>query len=184
MTAVPSLAHTVPAGHRRVDRGTAASTMPDLAPLFPVLLATHVGLAVALFVPSLVLPFTLRSRRGSEGRPGGVVRGLLWVQANGTTIIGVGLAITGISMLLVLGPAFLEQPWLMVSLATYAVTAVVVFAYQRPSLRSLLRRGPGPTDEERAVWREGARRQRYIAYGVTTAVGLIAFLMMSKPALW
>ena len=29
-----------------------------------------------------------------------------------------------------------------------------------------------------------ARRQRYVAYGITTAVGLIAFLMSTKPALW
>lgn len=158
--------------------------MPNLSALFPLLLATHIGLAIALFVPGLVLPFTLRSRRESDGPPGRIVRGLLWVQANGTVIIGAGLAATGVSMLLVLGPRLLEQPWLLVSLATYAVTAVVVFFVQRPDLRSLLRRGPGPTDEERATWRAGARRQRYIAYGITTAVGLIAFLMMSKPTLW
>lgn len=158
--------------------------MTDLSQLFPVLLATHVGLAIALFVPGLVLPFTLRSRRTTDAPPGRAVRGLLWLQANGTVIIGAGLAATGVSMLLVLGPRLVEQPWLLVSLATYGVTAVVVFFVQRPNLRALLRRGPGPTDEERETWRSGARRQRYIAYGITTAVGLIAFLMMSKPTLW
>jgi hypothetical protein len=158
--------------------------MPNLIALFPVLLAAHVSLAVALFVPGLVLPFTLRSRRGTERPPGRVVRGLLWLQANGTAIIGAGLAATGIGMLLVVGPRLLEEPWLLVSLATYAITAVVVFFIQRPSLRSLLGRGPGPSDQDRVAWREGARRQRYIAYGITTAVGLIAFLMMSKPVLW
>jgi hypothetical protein len=87
-------------------------------------------------------------------------------------------------MLTVLGPRMLEQPWLMVSLVTYAVVAVVAFAIQRPSLRRLLRREAITTDEDRARWREGAKRQRYVAYGITTAVGLIAFLMSQKPDLW
>ena len=78
----------------------------------------------------------------------------------------------------------LEQPWLLVSLATYAVTAVVVFVIQRPTLRGLVRRDGIESDTDREAWRARARRQRYIAYGVTTAVGLIAFLMSTKPALW
>ena len=87
-------------------------------------------------------------------------------------------------MIAVLGPRMLEQPWLLISLATYAVTAVVVFAIQRPALRGLVRRDGIETDTEREAWRDRARRQRYIAYGVTTAVGLIAFLMSTKPVLW
>jgi uncharacterized membrane protein len=78
----------------------------------------------------------------------------------------------------------LEQPWLLVSLATYAVTAVVVFVIQRPTLRGLVRRDGIESDTDRDAWRARARRQRYIAYGVTTAVGLIAFLMSTKPVLW
>ena len=151
--------------------------------LFPVLLTTHVALAIALFIPGLVLPFTLRSRRDA-GEPGRVVRGLLWVQTHGTLVIGVGLAVTGIGMVAVLGPQLLEQPWLLVGLGTYAVTAAVILVVQRPSLQDLLGRGQGRTHEERLAWRAGARRQRYIAYGITTAVGLIAFLMSTKPALW
>lgn len=151
--------------------------------LFPVLLTAHVALAIALFVPGLVLPFTLRSRRDA-GEPGRLVRALLWVQTHGTLIIGIGLAATGIGMIAVLGPQLLEQPWLLVGLGTYAVTAGVVLLVQRPSLGDLLRRGQGRTDEDRVAWRAGARRQRYIAYGITTAVGLIAFLMSTKPSLW
>lgn len=154
-----------------------------MPPLFPLLLATHVTLAIALLVPGLLLPFTLRGR-SAEAEPGRVVRGLLWVQTHGTLIIGAGLAATGLAMLWVLGPRLLEQPWLLVALAVYAITAAVVFFVQRPSLRVLLGRGPERTDEEQSAWRAQARRQRYIAYGITTAVGLIAFLMSTKPTLW
>lgn len=162
--------------------------MPDLSSLFPAILATHVTLAIALFLPSLLLPFTLRNRRVSAGYdaplPGRLVRALLWIQAHGTIVIGIGLAFTGIAMIAVLGPRMLEQPWLLVSLVTYAIAAIVVFAIQRPSLRRLVRPQAIETDKDREAWRDRARRQRYIAYGVTTAVGLIAFLMSTKPVLW
>jgi uncharacterized membrane protein len=162
--------------------------MPDLSSLFPIILGTHITLAIALFVPSLLLPFTLRNRLVAQGydapAPGRFVRVLLWIQAHGTVVIGIGLAITGIAMIAVLGPRMLEQPWLLVSLATYAVTAIVAFAIQRPTLRRLVRREAIETDQDREAWRATARRQRYIAYGITTAVGLIAFLMSTKPVLW
>jgi uncharacterized membrane protein len=162
--------------------------MADLSTLFPLILATHVTLAVALFVPSLLLPFTLRNRSVAVGyeapAPGPFVRLLLWIQAHGTLAIGVGLAITGAAMLVVLGPRMLEQPWLLVSLATYALTAVVAFSIQRPGLRRLARREGIDTDADREAWKSRARRQRYVAYAITSAVGLIAFLMSTKPALW
>jgi uncharacterized membrane protein len=162
--------------------------MPNLAPLFPIILATHITLAVALFVPSLLLPFTLRNRLVNAGyqapQPGRFVRALLWAQAHGTIVIGAGLAITGLSMIAVLGTRMLEQPWLLVSLLTYAITALVAFAVQRPSLRRLLRRENIETEADREAWRARARRQRYVAYGITTAVGLIGFLMSTKPVLW
>jgi hypothetical protein len=162
--------------------------MPDLSSFFPLVLGTHITLAIALFVPSLLLPFTLRSRSVNAGsqaqEPGRMVRAMLWMQAHGTVVIGTGLALTGIAMIAVLGPRMLEQPWLLVSLATYAIAAIVAFAFQRPSLRRLLRREDVRDDRDRAAWREGAKRQRYVAYAITTAVGLIAFLMSTKPVLW
>ena len=55
-----------------------ADEMPDLSPLFPLILATHITLAIALFVPSLLLPFTLRNRLVNAGyeapEPSGFVR--------------------------------------------------------------------------------------------------------------
>jgi predicted integral membrane protein DUF2269 len=162
--------------------------MPDPAALFPAILATHVTLAIALLVPSLLLPFTLRNRSVAPGaapdHPGRLVRTMAWTQAHGTVVIGVGLAITGVAMIAVLGPRILEQPWLLVSLATYAIAATVAFAVQRPALRRLQARNGIETDADREAWRDRARRQRYLAYGLTTAVGLIAFLMSTKPQLW
>jgi hypothetical protein len=162
--------------------------MPDLSSLFPLVLATHISLAIALFVPSLLLPFTLRSRLVSRGydapQPGRFVGLMTAMQARGTIAIGIGLALTGATMVLVLGPRILQQPWLMVSLATYAIAAFVAFAIQRPTLRRLARREGIETDEDREAWRAKARGQRYLAYAITTAVGLIAFLMSTKPVLW
>ena len=162
--------------------------MPDLSSFFPYILGTHITLAIALFLPSLLLPFTLRNRLVNAGydapAPGRFVRVMMWLQAHGTIVIGAGLALTGLLMIAVLGPQMLRQPWLLVSLATYAITAVVAFAIQRPTLRRLVRRDQIETDEDRERWRERARRQRYIAYAITTAVGFIAFMMSTKPVLW
>jgi hypothetical protein len=82
--------------------------MPDLSSLFPAILATHITLAICLLVPSVLLPFTLRNRsvapNAAPEHPGRVVRGLSWAQAHGTIVIGAGLALTGIAMIVVLGP--------------------------------------------------------------------------------
>ena len=127
--------------------------MPDLSSYFPLILGTHITLAIALFLPSLLLPFTLRNRLVNQGYdappPGRFVGAMLWLQAHGTIVIGTGLALTGLAMIAVLGPQMLRQPWLLVSLATYAITAVVAFAIQRPTLRRLVRRDQIETDADR-----------------------------------
>jgi hypothetical protein len=150
--------------------------------LFPVLLIVHVVLAVALFVPSLLLPFAFRARRGSL-RPessGPLVRFLLALQARGTFWIGLGLALSGIALIAVIGPSVLAQPWLLVALGIYALNLVLAYFIQVPRLRSLigLRNGSDPR------WPALARRQRYISYVMAGLVGTIGFLMSTKPALW
>jgi uncharacterized membrane protein len=156
------------------------------ADLFPILLTAHIILAVSLFVPAFALPFTMRTR-GTDGDPvvggnkGRVVRGLIWLEAHGTVIIGVGVAITGMGMLFILGTAFLEQPWLLLALSLYAVILLVAFFIQRPGIRRLLGLREAATEEEKERWRARARRQRYISYGMAAAIGLIGWLMMSKP---
>ncbi|HWH24843.1 MAG TPA: hypothetical protein VNW68_08135 [Candidatus Limnocylindria bacterium] len=150
--------------------------------LLPVVLAIHITLAVCLLLPSLVLPFTLRSK-GPSVSHGRFVGGLFRLQRNGSLVIGAGLAITGVGMLLVLGPQLLGQPWLMLALAIYAANLLLAFFVQRPGLRRLIGMSAEMTETERQSWRLRARRQRYVSYAMAAAVGLIAFLMSSKPSL-
>jgi uncharacterized membrane protein len=156
------------------------------AELFPVLLTTHIVLAVSLFIPAFLLPFTMRTR-GVDGEPivggqqGRLVRTLVWLEAHGTLIIGAGVAITGVGMLLILGAAFLDQPWLLLALSIYASILLVAFFIQRPGVRRLLGLREAATEEEKERWRVRARRQRYISYGMAAAIGVIGWLMMSKP---
>ena len=153
------------------------------------LLVVHVTLAISLFVPSLLLPFALRPRLwngrggtapGDEGR-GRVVRGLLWLQANGTLPLGIGLGLSGAGLVLLLGVSLLSQPWLLVALAIYAVDLLLAFFVQRPGFHRLatMRRR---SDDSAAV--ASARRQRYLSYLMAGLIGAIGFLMSTKPTLW
>ena len=150
-------------------------------PLVPVLLAVHIALALALLLPSILLPFALRSMRISGEAPGPLVRVLLAVQGRGTMLVGVGLAVSGAALVLALGTGLLSQPWLLVALAIYAVNLAVAFFIQRPSLRRLLGVRSAAAD---GVWEARARRQRYISYVLGTLTGVIGFLMSTKPRLW
>ena len=152
-----------------------------MAQLFPVLLVTHITLAVSLFLPSILLPFALRTRRAAAESPNRFVRFLLWMQAHGTVVIGAGLALTGVGLLSVLGAQLLSQPWLLLALAIYAGNLVLAFFVQRPNLRRLI--GVRAAADDR-VWQARARRQRYVSYAMAALVGTIGFLMSTKPALW
>src|SRR5262245_65870945 len=98
-------------------------------------------LAIALFVPSVLLPFALRPKAwngrggtdpGDEGRSR-FVRGLLWLQARGTLPLGIGLGLTGAGLVLLLGVSLLAQPWLLVALAIYALDLRLAYFVQRPA---------------------------------------------------
>jgi Predicted integral membrane protein (DUF2269) len=148
---------------------------------FPVLLVLHIVLAVSLFVPSILLPFALRTRRAAAESSNRFVRFLLWMQAHGTLVIGVGLAATGIGLVTVLGGQLLGQPWLLVALAIYAANLALAFFVQRPNLRRLV--GIRAAADDRA-WLDRAKRQRYVSYAMAGLVGTIGFLMSTKPKLW
>src|SRR5687767_3588075 len=145
---------------------------------FPILLITHIVLAVSLLLPSVLLPFVLRR---SSGPPGPVNSALLAMQGTGTLVIGAGLAITGIAMLWILGPELLTQPWLLVALLLYAINLVVAAVISRPNLRRLIGLRESGDDE---AWRRRARQQRLVAYGMAGTIGVIGFLMSTKPTLW
>lgn len=149
------------------------------ASLFPVLLIAHITLAVSLFLPSILLPFALRTRRATVESEHGVVRGLLWVQSHGTVVIGAGLALTGLGLVAVLGPSLLGQPWLLVALVVYFANLAIAFFIQRPNLRRLIGIKAAPDDR---TWLERAKRQRYISYLMAGLVGVIGFLMSTKPS--
>jgi uncharacterized membrane protein len=148
-------------------------------PILPVLLAAHIGLAITLLVPSIVLPFALRRTAG--GGLGRWTGGLLRLQRDFSAWIGLGVAVTGVGLVLVLGTALLAEPWLAIALAIYGVDIVIAFLVQRPGLRRLVRGAASDADEAGAPWRARARTQRYVSYLMAAAIGLIAFLMMSKP---
>ena len=155
----------------------------NLGPFLPILIAAHVVLAISLFLPSILLPFALRLRGGQwQQQQGRVSRALFWLQRNGTLVVGAGLAVTGVAMLMVLGPQLLSQPWLSIALTIYAANLVLAFFVQRPALARLLGMRPLSTDAERNRWRDWAKRQRYVSYLMAGLVGLIAFLMSTKPS--
>jgi hypothetical protein len=147
---------------------------------FPILLAVHITLAVGLLLPSVVLPFVLRR---SSGAPGPATRALMAMQGTGTVVIAGGLALTGAAMLWILGPELLTRPWLLVALALYAVNLAVAAFISRPNLRRLIGLGGAGAGGD-AAWQRRARQQRYVAYGMAAAIGLIGFLMSAKPDLW
>ena len=149
------------------------------AALFPVLLATHVLLAVSLFLPSILLPFALRTRRAAVESESGLVRTLLWGQSHGTLVIGAGLALTGVGLIASLGPTVLQQPWLLAALVIYVLNLGLAFFIQRPNLRRLV--GIKAAADDR-VWLDRARRQRYVSYLMAGLVGVIGFLMSTKPS--
>jgi hypothetical protein len=148
---------------------------------FPILVGTHIVLAVGLFLPSILLPFALRARRATVDSASRLVQALLWAQTHGTLVVGAGLALTGLGLMAVLGPEIIRQPWLLAALAIYHVDLGIAFFIQRPSLRQLVRIRAAADD---LAWRTRARRQRYLSYLMAGLVGTIGFLMSSKPVLW
>jgi hypothetical protein len=148
---------------------------------FPILLGAHIILAVSLILPSILLPFALRTRRATVESENRGVQGLLWAQTHGTIAIGIGLALTGLGLVASLGSSLLAQPWLLLALTIYFINLGIAFFVQRPNLRRLVGIRAAADDK---TWLERARRQRYVSYLMAGLVGTIGFLMSSKPVLW
>ena len=72
----------------------------------------------------------------------------------------------------------LTQPWLLVAILIYFANLAIAFFIQRPNLRRLVGIKAAADD---AVWKERARRQRYVSYLMAALVGVIGFLMSTKP---
>lgn len=148
--------------------------------LVPLLIVAHVSLAILLFLPNLVAPFVLR-RDSATQASGRLARTVLILQGPGSFWIGLGVALTGIALIVTIGLDLLGQPWLLVAIGLYAANLVVATVVARPNLRRLLGVS-GAIDQ--ATWARLARRQRYLAYAMGGIIGLIGVLMMTKPQLW
>ena len=146
-----------------------------------MLIGFNIILAVSLVLPSILLPFALRTRRATTESHNRVVRGLLYAQSHGTVAIGLGLALTGLGLVAALGSTMLQQPWLLVALTIYFINLGIAFFIQRPNLRRLVGIRAAADDK---TWLERAKRQRYVSYLMAGMVGTIGFLMSSKPVLW
>ena len=144
------------------------------------LIIAHVSLAILLLLPNLLAPFVLRRDSATRGQSG-LGRLLLTLQGPASLWIGLGVAATGIGLLLVIGLQLLSQPWLLVALGLYTANLIVASVVARPNLRRLLGL-TGAIDQE--TWARLARRQRYLAYAMAALIGVIGVLMMTKPQLW
>jgi hypothetical protein len=149
--------------------------------VLPVLLAVHVGLALALLLPAVLLPFALRAGAAPVDRPGSATRVLLAVEARSSALVALGLAASGVGLVAILGAQTLGQPWLLTALTIYAANLALAFFIQRPSLRDLIGIR-GARDD--SVWRARARRRRYVSYAMAGLTGTIGILMSAKPVLW
>jgi hypothetical protein len=150
-------------------------------PLLPLLIAIHVGFALALLLPSLVLPFALRVGRRPADSGRGVVRFLLAHPSRATGVTAAGVAVSGGLLVLAIGANVLAQPWLLLALAIYAANLCLAFFVQRPNLARLV--GIRGTRDD-AAWRARARRQRYVSYAMAGLTGTIGLLMSAKPQIW
>ncbi len=151
-----------------------------MPPLFAIVLPIHVALAIALFLPALLLPFALRTDRPATESKSRFVRFLLWMQSRGSLVVGLGLIVTGAYLIYALGLKVADQPWLVVALVIYAINLVIAFFIQRPNLRALV--GLRTTWDDQA-WKAAARRQRYVSYAMAGLIGVIGYLMSAKPQL-
>jgi hypothetical protein len=158
-----------------------------------VLIVVHVALAIALFLPPLLLPFALRVRSRSAQPAlgtGRVARGLVALQARSAAPLGIAVAASGLAIVATVGWGVLSQPWLLAALAIYAADLVLAFFIQRPGLLAIVRGGgaraaiAGARGSSDGEWAARARRQRYVSYLMAGLIGTIGVLMTTKPTLW
>jgi predicted integral membrane protein DUF2269 len=149
-------------------------------PLIAIVLPIHIALAIALFVPALLLPFALRTERPATESRSRLVRFLLRMQGGGSVVIGIGLVVSGALLVGGLGLTVVDQPWLLVALAIYALNLGIALFVQRPNLRALV--GLRAAWDDR-TWLAAARRQRYVSYAMAGLIGVIGYLMSAKPQL-
>ena len=153
---------------------------------FPYILVAHITFAISLFLPSFLLPFTMRTRT-RDGEP---------VQATPGSV-RVAAAVAGAERHHGHRPGRAHHGADAHRHPGFHVRAAAVAAGWHRDLRGRAHRlvlHPAPracagccgiskeaTPEEQQKWRDRAKRQRYVSYGMAAAVGVIGWLMMAKP---
>ena len=136
---------------------------------FPILLGAHIILAVSLILPSILLPFALRTRRATVESENRAVQGLLWAQTHGTIAIGIGLALTGLGLVASLGSSLLQQPWLLLALDDLLRSTSA--SRSSSSVRTCAGSSGLRAADDDKTWLERAKRQRYVSYLMAGLVG-------------
>ena len=133
---------------------------------FDLQLVTFAGLLAAI---GLVMAYTNSVEAGQSVLSGGTVfqRALMW---SGIAIV-VNIVVT----------AFDYRWFKTLAWPIYFVNLGLAFFIQRPNLRRLV--GVTASADDR-VWKERAKRQRYVSYLMAGLVGTIGFLMSAKPDFW
>jgi hypothetical protein len=134
-----------------------------VSPLFAPVLVIHVALALALLLPAVVLPLvTARAGAGGPTQAETWSGRLATLQERGTAPIGIGLLLSGLALVAIVGLDLLGQSWLLLGIGLYIVTLVLAVAAR------------GRLD----------RRVRWVSYLIAGLVGVIGVLMATKPVLW
>ena len=131
--------------------------------LFPLILIAHIALALSLFLPSLLLPFAFASAtRIAARRPYRAVRAAAprapVAQARSGSALG--LAITGLALVVDARAALLEQPWLLVALAIYGMNLALAYFIQVPRLRQPHRPPVAAATRAGRTWPDGSATSR------------------------
>ena len=149
---------------------------------FPILLVAHIILAVSLVLPSILLPFALRTRRAAVESGSPVVQ---WPALGADPRHDRDRARAGADRDRARRRRSARRcsssRGCSLALTIYFVNLGIAFFIQRPNLRRLIGVRAAADDK---TWLERAKRQRYVSYLMAGLVGTIGFLMSSKPVLW
>ena len=118
-----------------------------------------------------------------------MLRGISWVDAHLATPAYMAQAITGITLILLLGTSFIHTAWLLVGVSLYVVLVLFAVIVYAPVVRSQIegaeRVAAQPSDAQASAdYRAIAARAR--GFGILAIVLTVAivFFMVVKPALW
>jgi uncharacterized membrane protein len=171
--------------YHRVDLGSGIRM--GKAHWIQVFLFLHVMGAIAALGPTLT--YGLWTALGDRGTPAErvfAIRGIRWVDNHLATPAFVAQAITGISLILLLGISFLHTAWLLCGVALYVVLVAFAMAVYAPVVRAQAEAAERAASDPPAAAEYAEISGRSRAFGVIALVLTVAivYFMVVKPALW